>query len=415
MRYFIKYIKENYYALIICILWFFPVTYFGFWTAPLGTDGFSILRFPILGLLFFFLLIGKINVLNWKILLFLFIAFIASALSADLAYSSVKLLVLAIVISVLSPLIRSQRSRTFREHLWETLCWSAVVITLLSILWKVTNLPGPVLYIKEGYPGITSHAMLFGPIAGIASVSLLARILAGKKYWLIFLPILCYMASFASASRAAIAATTSGVFLILMLAIKKGHLRTLIRLLFPIVLIAVIFMLIFPEEEFIGFLEADTLTRKGFLNSREGLWEARLMEFRENPILGLGVGMSESAGRFVHERGGLFGFAGTVEPGSAYLVVLSMTGVLGALSLIIVIGTELISLRKWWKFIEITRKYELVGIGSLLFVHATAEGWIFGPGSIICIFFWLWLGIVRDSSDTARLNKNQLQTWNIRL
>jgi len=415
VRAVINYIKNNIFALIVCVLWLFPVTYFGYWTAPVGTNVFKMLEFPMIGLILIFLLLGGMKAINWKVSLFLVIALLPSFQSDNVTYSLVKFATLAVIVAVFSPLIRSKRSRTMREGLWRNLCWSVVVITLLSILWKVTNLPGPVLYIKEGYPGITSHAMLFGPIAGIASVFLLSKALSENKYWLISLAILCYMASFTSASRAAIAATSIGVFLVLLLAIKKGRTRTLIRILFPIVLIAVIFMLIFPEEEFFGLLEADTLVRKGFLNTREGLWDARLMEFKENPIVGLGVGMSAGSGRFVHENEGLLQFAGTIEPGSAYLVVLSMTGILGAVSLIIVIGTELNSLRKWWKIIPTTRKYELAGIGSLLFVHATAEGWIYSPGSVLCLFFWLWLGIVRDSCDIVRINNNQFHTLKIRL
>jgi len=200
-----------------------------------------------------------------------------------------------------------------------------------------------------------------------------------------------------------------------MIGLKKGKIQSLVRLVFPIVSIFVFLVVAFPEEKvFFDFLKVDDLRKKGFSHSREQLWEERMTEFKENPITGVGVGMSYGYETAITKGYGEK-FTGTVEPGSAYLVVLSMTGALGAISLIIIIGSEMLSLKKYWNFIEFKRKYEIIGIGSLLFIHAIAEGWIYSPGGLVCLYFWLWLGIVRDSCDIVLLNKNQLQTLKIRL
>jgi len=415
MRKNIIYIKNNILALIICILWWFPVTYFGYWTAPVGTDYFRAIKIPFIGLLFIFIIIKKVNSVNWRVLLFLLIAFIASLDSSDMEYSVVKFLILAVTLSVFSPLVSSMNARIIRASIWQNLCWSAVFVALLSIIWWLANLPVPILYAKEGFPGITSHAMLLGPVAGIGSIFLLSKAFSENKYWLTTLAILCYIVSFASASRAAIAGTTIGFCLILMVGLNRGKILSLVRLIFPLISIFVFLILVFPEEKlFFDFLKVDDLRNKGFSHSRKQLWEERMTEFREKPIVGVGIGMS-----FGYENALSKGFGekftGTVEPGSAYLVVLSMTGLLGAISFIILIGYEMLSLRKYWEFIEFKRKHEIIGIGSLLFVHAIAEGWIFSPGNVLCLFFWLWLGIVRDSSDVVRLNMNHLKTLKIRL
>jgi hypothetical protein len=96
-------------------------------------------------------------------------------------------------------------------------------------------------------------------------------------------------------------------------------------------------------------------------------------------------------------------FSTTVEPGSAYLVVLSMTGLLGALSLIWIIGTELFMLKKFWSYVPSERKYEIAGIGSLLFVHGGAEGWIYSAGAVMCLYFWIWMGRLGDTVDGVRM------------
>lgn len=393
------YIRNNFFALTICVIWLFPVTYFGHWTAPVGTDVFSMLKFPLVSVALLFILIGTRS-FNWRILLFLAVAMMASLNSVDMVYSIAKFAGLAVVIGLFSPLIRSKRGREIREKLWNNLCWSAVAVVLLSLFWKATSLPTPVLYTKAGFPGITSHAMLFGPIAGIAAIFLLSKALVEKNYWIMTLGILCYLAVFLSLSRCAIAAATVGVLVVFMISMKKRRKYTAIRLLLPFVFALALLAAYLPEDKIpIGFGTTNVIAAKGLGNSRAKLWEVRMEEFKSNPVLGVGIGLS-GASTFV--RGDERGFAGSVEPGSGYLVMLSMTGLTGAVFLVFAILVELKSLRKYWQSINPLRQYELTGIGTFLFVHAGAEGWIYSPGGIMCLYFWLWLGMVGDSHNSAR-------------
>ena len=84
-----------------------------------------------------------------------------------------------------------------------------------------------------------------------------------------------------------------------------------------------------------------------------------------------------------------------VEPGSSYLAVLAMTGLLGAVSFCLALGF-LMS-----KFFVSRRRVGLDKdilylVGIYLAVHGVAEGWILGFGSPLCFLFWLWLGRVGD-------------------
>ncbi len=411
----IRYIKQNSFALTVAALWFFPVTFFGYWTAPVGTELFSALRYPVVALAVLALMIKSFNGINWRLLLFLLVAFVASLLSGNNIYSLAKMGGLAVIVGAFGPLIRSNTGRLIREGLWRNLCWSAVLITLLSILWRISGLPGPVLYTKQGYPGITAHAMLFGPLAGIATLFFLSMSLSKKKYWLIIVVIVCFLASFASSSRAAIGATFIGCLIVLMMALKKGKMLTWVRILSPVVLVLVLYMTIYPETEATSrLLRVEDIQSKGFVNTRQARWDLRMQEFKESPIIGLGIGMSKEYEAALNVGFGR-GFTTTVEPGSAYLTVLSMTGIAGALSLLLVIGGELNSLWKRWGKIPAERKYQIAGIGSFLFVHGIAEGWIYSAGAVLCLFFWLWLGIVRDSSDAVLHQENRLQNWTVKL
>ncbi len=415
MTLFLSYLRKNFFFLSICVLWLFPVTFLGYWTAPVGTEIFQYLRYPAVALALLVLMFRGFNAIDWRLLIFLLVAFFASLLSDDNIYSLVKMIGLATIICVFSPLIRSNTARIMREGLWRNLSWSAVLITLLSIIWRIGGFQGPILYTKQGYPGITAHAMLFGPLAGIATLFLLSKSLSQKKYWLLVVVIICFFAAFASASRTAIAATFTGCLTVLTMALRKGKLQTWLRILSPVVIVLALYMIVNPEAKTTsGFLNVEDLQQKGLGNTRERVWGMRLQEFKENPVMGLGIGMSNAYEETL-ASGAVKGFTAAVEPGSAYLVVLSMTGAVGATSLLLVIGAGLNSLRKKWGKIPLERKYQITGIGLLLFVHGVAEGWIYSAGAVLCLFFWLWLGIVRDSSDAVLLQENRLQNWTVKL
>ena len=260
---------------------------------------------------------------------------------------------------------------------------------------------------KEGFAGITSHAMLFAPITGIAAIYLFAKGIYSKKSYYVVLAAACVLVVFTTLSRSAISATICGIFGIVVINSTSERFTKMIRLVMPVILIFCVFISFKSEEStVIGFGEKNALAIKGkTVSSRKNLWEGRLVEFYDNPVLGLGVGQSKGYGTFYDQSAGKF--AATVEPGSAYLVVLSMTGLMGAITLVIALGAELLALFKVWAYVPKRRKFELAGIGLFLFVHAVAEGWIYSPGIITCLFFWLWFGMVGDSVYEAVYGNNR--------
>lgn len=403
MRAIAKYLKSNLFSLAVCILWWFPVTIFGYWTAPVGTTAFSMLKFPLIGVGLMFIAYYPLNSINWKILIFLGLALVSTLASDAVGYSSVKLFALTIVIGVLSPFLRSATARSLRESLWRNLCQSAVLIVVLSVILTNSGFSLPVLYDRAGSPGITSHAMLFGPIAGISVIYLLSKALVEKSPFHFVLSAICYYASLTSLSRAAIVATTFGAVAVLLLSI--GNPKFIKFGLIPSALIGIvisIFSGVSLEGNANDLARVEAFSNKGIeTSSRDELWETRISEFKANPLLGLGIGMSNEYDRSVE------GFVGSVEPGSAYLVVLSMTGIAGAIALIWIISIEIFSIQSVWKQLPQRTKYELSGIGLLLFVHGGAEGWIYSPGGLMCLFFWLWFGRLGDAVDHIRYARSR--------
>jgi hypothetical protein len=246
-------------------------------------------------------------------------------------------------------------------------------------------------------------------VAGIATVFLLSKALAEKKIVLFIMSAVSFVACFTSLSRSAVAATALGVFAVITISLLYGSKLTFARMMLPLVLILSFIVTYIPSDQLplgLGRGERSLIAYKGLENSREGLWQERWDEFEENLLLGIGIGMSsgfKEAKELSEVR-----FAGTVEPGSSYLVVLSMTGSLGAISLISVIMSEVLKLRRVWTNVPMRRRLEIAGVGLLLFVHAGAEGWIYSPGGVMCLFFWIWLGIVGDAYDRILYGKQEV-------
>jgi O-antigen ligase len=84
-----------------------------------------------------------------------------------------------------------------------------------------------------------------------------------------------------------------------------------------------------------------------------------------------------------------------VEPGSSYLAVLSMTGLVGAISFAAVLGPLLLKFLVSRKNAGLDKDILCV-VGIYLAIHANAEGWVLAIGTPTCFLFWLWLGNVGD-------------------
>jgi O-antigen ligase len=118
-------------------------------------------------------------------------------------------------------------------------------------------------------------------------------------------------------------------------------------------------------------------------SSREGKWNNRLDEFEENPIFGCGFAALD-----VSHNEDYSAYNGVVEPGSSWLALLSMTGVMGAILFAMMFLPTISSL------IKARPGTASLLLASIVFfsVHLVVEGYIFASGNYLCFLFWLILG-----------------------
>ncbi len=132
------------------------------------------------------------------------------------------------------------------------------------------------------------------------------------------------------------------------------------------------------------------------LNTREGVWEASIRNWKEYPWFGHGYGVTEGG----YELEGLTGSVGSVRDGSGYFGVLESIGVVGLISILLLYAA--VARNLWTLWIKHTGKYPqpdwmLAAFGGSLFlgfaVNAVGEPWLLGPGSFPHLVFWCALGI----------------------
>lgn len=323
-------------------------------------------------------------------LLLLLCVIVTIFFSPDLEIALSKGLLWILLFVVVGPLLSGVKGRAFRDLLWRWHKETMLIVTVLSFFWYMGRLP----QYGKGVSGITLHCMLLGPFAALATIYATVKTLEARSYKYGLIASVSFLTCLASGSRSSALGAAAAVTMIPVLRIKSQALR----------LVCIIFLLaaVFSARSVFDFNSLDgspvfksgspfekyvaELQQKGMSNTREQLWKMRWNEFDSSPIVGIGIGVEEAGGSKT-EYGSI-----VVEPGSSYLAILSMTGIIGALSFGILMVSLVMKVRKKWTFLESTDRTEIVAVGMFWAVHAVAEGWIFAGGSILCLFFWLWAG-----------------------
>jgi O-antigen ligase len=382
-------------AFLFIMLWIVPVTTLGYFSEPLNSV-FIDIKFPFLLICLLVIVISSKCTFEKRFFLFFFFASLSAVASNNFEFSSVKTCGLFLALLFFSPALRSRKLTQFRAYIWKNICWVFIFITLVSIPIYLGIFSVPQLYFKNGNAGVTSHAMLFGPIAGVSAIILFIHSLLKGKVTLFILSLLSIWMVYTSESRVALSATLLGIIFLIVLTWSRNK-SNLFKGILIFITIATLYMSFGMFLEYLGMVDDSNLFEtKGLeIDSREKLWNDRIYEFSSSPLLGLGIGMGSD-----FENGNIgqgSKFTGVVEPGSSYLAILSMTGLLGFISLMLPLLIDLFVFLKARNRLPESDFLEISCVGFFLLIHGVAEGWIYAPGGIICVLFWLWWGRLFDA------------------
>lgn len=241
------------------------------------------------------------------------------------------------------------------------------------------------------FGGLTSHSMLLGPTAGIGALFCLWLGFTNtqKKYRWWTMAVFCAISVLFSASRSSLMALIAGMAVLIY---KLSETKT--KFLKIIITIVIMGTITFP----IWGSALDSVIKKNELNvasgsafsSRDALWQARILEFKENPVFGVGFGAIDLD--IASEVGGYDETTGMVESGSSWLIILSMTGIIG---LILLLPVLFVSYKSAFSSRDSLSSL-ICGVLTLFYVHMIAEGYIFYGGSLLAFMLWATVGAASD-------------------
>lgn len=294
-----------------------------------------------------------------------------------------------VILSIaVSPLINSSYAVKFKENSFRVIIISCGIIASISFVCYFLGINLVIDIWKGGYReytnntagtfgGITAHSMLLGPISGIGTIGAIWLATTRNKSFYI-VAIMCIGSLLFSASRSSLISTicAAGVFFYFSSRDKEKNTRHIIGI---IIVLICSFPLWGSALKGITAKNEGSITEGVNINTRSEKWDYRIKEWEESPIFGIGFCVVSDLDEVSQD--------GKIEPGSSWLALLSMTGLIGfTLFAAMFIRGLRNTLRQW------SPRSALIGaVLVLLGVHMTAEGHIFSAGSFLCMMVWLTL------------------------
>lgn len=331
---------------------------------------------------------------NIMLLFILYIPFSILLANPDPVFKSwLRYGLFVLILLVASPVLKGEKAKIFRTKAYVGLLWLIVIVSaasfvcyFLGINYMRNQYDGSVLNYLENtagtFGGLTVQSMLLGPMSGVASLLCIFKALTTNKRYFWYLAAMCIGSMLFAASRSAFISFLIGAILLFRYFITNG--RTYLQ---KIIVVFALASITYPAWEVA--MDGLTAKNKGQISSsintgsRSKKWALRLEEFQDSPVWGIGfVAVSKKDTSIL----------GIIEPGSSWLAVLSMTGIIGFVLFCIL----------YFRGLKNSLKYKTplgslyASILTLVGVHMLAEGHIFSGGSFLCFLVWLTIGCATD-------------------
>ncbi len=312
-----------------------------------------------------------------------------------------------LLLASVGPIFSSKTLLIIRHKALQYFLNGFIIITVLSFFYNILGLPN----IGRGnFAGLMNQSMVLGPVGAISGIYTFYLYLTNtkikRKYFFLTIAAISGLVVILAASRLAFAGYIGGM---VFLFAKPFKYRVLYAFLIVTMGITVYSRIDEGVEETEQSIDKG-LVSKGTNNSRETLWADRIREFNSSPMFGVGFSAQDDYITDVDAGGG----GGRVEPGSGYLMILSMTGVFG-LSLFFWYFYFLFNSKRFWKEIFKEETYKL-SIFAFFIVHFIGEGYIYSAGSMLASLFWLMVGVtfpyanIKKRKVEIKIVKKQLES-----
>lgn len=295
-----------------------------------------------------------------------------------------------IIILTCSPFLQNRTLRSFRFNCFKYFLIILFPFVLLSFfcfylginfMRKTENIN--FMEYVGAFGGLFGHSMTLGPLAAICTIFFIWVGLKYNKKFFILAILSAATTLFAASRSAVIALLFAAVVLFLTYTNKKT------RAINSVLITLIILIFTFPlwEKEMDLMLSKSDRDSSTIYASREIKFSARLYEIESDPLFGVGFAAINTKGLDEYDKK-----TGVIEPGSSWLGIISMTGIIG-LSFFLVILFR--SLKATYKSTSIRRSLYL-SLLCFFIIHFIAEGYVFSGGNTLCFFFWVLIGCTSD-------------------
>lgn len=324
-------------------------------------------------------------------ILYLFINLLIT--QPDIVFHTEERLSLFVILFLVTYVVRGTYPALFRLQALKVLLYISVVFSVLSFFAFFFGINMMVIdgVLLENYldspgwfSGLYKHSIVLGILSGLSTCYLFCLMLQKRNYMYMVLIIPCLGSVLFAASRTAfVALLISLVFLTYKIIENKK------KLVKYFIIAASVLVATYP-------LWGGTLDRmatkqgqfkeQGQFGTRTDKWGGRISEFESNPVFGVGFSVVS------FDSGDVDVSTGVIEPGSSWLAIVSMTGILGAIFVFYFFVRSFVISSK-------SSDVNAVLLFSLLLfmsIDMVSEGYIFAAGSPLCFLLWLICGCCED-------------------
>ena len=305
-----------------------------------------------------------------------------------------RLVIFIVSMLCLSPLLSGRYINTIKITTFHYASKFLIGITLLSFIGKVTG-----VYSGDnasGFSGITNHSMTLGVVAGISLIYTLfiltkKPINKKEKYRYCVVAFITVFTLILAGSRGALIAAILGV-LVFVFKENKGKftktIKNLVRLSILLALTAPIWI------QYTARLIEKNITAESevsITHSRDLIWNYRLIEFNESPVIGIGLASAK--------YGLINKVTGQNEPGSSWGAIFAQIGLFGGIPFLLLILS-------YFHFLYIKKDINsnhslLIGLLSFFAIHWISEGYMLSAGGFEFFYAWLLLGVIQVKKDSS--------------
>lgn len=232
-----------------------------------------------------------------------------------------RIITLILVLLAFSPIISSKRIYEFRKKIFLTLL---LAITICAIISSIMGMFG-IGYILNYLTGLFDFPNALGYAQGICIIYLFYILFYFKNKFLFLICVLGIILSVVSIPLTGTRTAFYSIPIILLgyLFLRSKNIFDFIKY-FCIVILLGLFISNFIDID-TSLIDKKNEYQKEYGTSRDGLWKARINEFKDSPILGIGTFRADLRWSEVNSNG-------NVEAGNSFLMMLSMNGILGFLN-----------------------------------------------------------------------------------